>query len=123
MAQERDLTFITENIPPATSFIQSGKSLRAAYAGRKEAKYIVDAIQKGQDPTTIDPKNWATVRDGWKEEANKIYPDEGDYKVWLVAENGTTPVPIGSRVEFIGGIRENAGRNDIKPDTTPPPIL
>ena len=31
MAQEQDITFITEDIPGATSFIQSGRSLRFSF--------------------------------------------------------------------------------------------
>jgi hypothetical protein len=122
MAQEQDLTFITEDIPPATSFIQSGRNLRLSYIGRVEAGLITNMLIKEEDPNSIDAKTWASLRDAWKREAEILYPDEGDYKVWLVDEDGETPVPLGQRVEFIGGIRENPGRDDVNPETEEPEI-
>ena len=81
MAQEQDLTFITENIPPATSFIQSGKSLRLSHVGRQEATLITEMLKRGDDPNKINEKDWEKRRESWKREAQIIYPDEGDYKV------------------------------------------
>jgi hypothetical protein len=111
MAQEQDITFITEDIPPATSFIQSGKSLRATYAGRQEAKLITDMLLGGvEDPNKISEKQWQEFRADWKKEAEIKYPDEGDYKVWVLDPVTNDPVPIGEMVEFIGGdVRENPG--------------
>lgn len=117
MAQEQDITFITEDIPGATSFIQSGKSLRLYYAARQEAKYINEAVManiavpgSAVDPTTIDTKTWKSLRAGWKKDAEIKYPDEGDYKVWIVDPNTGAPAPLGEVVEFIGGdVRENPG--------------
>ena len=110
MAQEQDLTFITEDIPAATSFIQSGKSLRLSYIGRAEAKTITDMLLEKEDPNTIDEKTWTSLRSAWKKEAEILYPDEGDYKVWLIDPNTQEPVAIGEMVEFIGGeIREHPG--------------
>jgi hypothetical protein len=120
MAQEQDLTFITEDIPAATSFIQSGKSLRLSYMGRAEAKTITDMLLEEEDPNTIDEKTWTSLRSAWKKEAEILYPDEGDYKVWLVDEDGETPIPLGQRVEFIGGIRENPGKDDVNPEPEEP---
>jgi len=117
MAQEQDITFITEDIPPATSFIQSGRSLRVSYVGRKEAKYINDIIlqniadpKKQTDPNKITPEFWEMVRSNWKQEALIKYPDEGDYKVWIIDPVTNLPVPLGESVEYIGGdIRETPG--------------
>ena len=117
MAQEQDITFITEDIPGATSFIQSGRSLRLSYVARQEAKYINDAVManiaipgSAVDPTTIDAKTWESLRAVWKKDAEIKYPDEGDYKVWIVDPNTKLPVPLGEVVEFIGGdVRETPG--------------
>lgn len=117
MAQEQDITFITEDIPGATSFIQSGKSLRLSYVARQEAKYINDAVManiaipgSAVDPTTIDAKTWKNLRAGWKKDAEIKYPDEGDYKVWIIDPNTGLPAPLGEVVEFIGGdVRETPG--------------
>lgn len=117
MAQEQDITFITEDIPGATSFIQSGKSLRLSYVARQEAKYINDAVManiaipgSAVDPTTIDAKTWESLRAVWKKDAEIKYPDEGDYKVWIIDPNTGLPAPLGEVVEFIGGdVRETPG--------------
>jgi hypothetical protein len=117
MAQEQDITFITEDIPPITSFIQAGRSLRLSYAARKEAKYINDILlnniaNPGEfvDPTSFDEKHWETLRASWKQEANVRYPDEGDYRVWIIDPQTGNAVPLGEMVEFIGGdIRETPG--------------
>ena len=119
MAQEQDLTFITEDIPGATSIIQSGKSLRLGYVGRQEADYIKTIIDSGDKPEKISKKEWTKLRNSWKKEAEKIYPDEGDYKVWLVDVEAEKPIPVGSKVEFIGEVRENPGRDDASPEETP----
>ena len=117
MAQEQDITFITEDIPGATSFIQSGRSLRLNYAARQEAKYINEAVManiavpgSAIDPTTINAKIWKSLRAEWKKEAEIKYPDEGDYKVWIVDPNTGAPAPLGEVVEFIGGdVRQTPG--------------
>lgn len=122
MAQEQDLTFITDDIPEATSFIQSGRSLRLSYVARQEAKYINDAIianiavpGSAIDPNTIDAKTWESLRAEWKINAEVKYPDEGDYKVWLVDPNTNLPVVIGELVEFISGdVRETTGGSSCK---------
>lgn len=116
MAQEQDFTFITEDIPPATSFIQSGKSLRLSFVGRQEAALITEMLKKGNDPNKIDEKDWEKRRKNWKREAESVYPDEGDYKVWLIDPETKKPIPLGEKVEFIGGFRENEGRNDKNPE-------
>jgi hypothetical protein len=117
MAQEQDITFITEDIPGANSFVQSGRSLRLSYAARKEAKYINDILlnniaNPGEfvDPTSFDEKYWGTLRASWKQEANVRYPDEGDYRVWIIDPQTGNAVPLGEMVEFMGGdIRETPG--------------
>lgn len=111
MAQQNSITFITEDIPEATSFIQSGRNLRKSYAAREEAQYITEMIKKEtQDPNTIDPKVWENLKENWKKEAEIRYPDEGNYKVWLIDPNTQEPVVIGEMVEFIGGeVREHPG--------------
>lgn len=117
MAQEQDITFITEDIPGATSFIQSGRSLRLSYVARQEAKYINDAVManiaipgSAVDPTTIDAKTWENLKAEWKKEAEIKYPEQGDYKVWIIDPNTGLPAPLGEIVEFIGGdVRENPG--------------
>lgn len=122
MAQEQDITFITEDIPGATSFIQSGRSLRLSYAARQEAKYINEAIManiavpgSAIDPTTIDAKTWESMRAGWKKDAEVKYPEEGDYKVWIIDPNTGLPAPLGEVVEFIGGdVRETPGGGSCK---------
>ena len=116
MAQEQDLTFITENIPPATSFIQSGKSLRLSHVGRQEATLITEMLKRGDDPNKINEKDWEKRRESWKREAQIIYPDEGDYKVWLVDPETKKPIPLGEKVEFIGGFRENKGKDNPNPE-------
>lgn len=109
--QEQDLTFITEDIPGATSFIQSGKGLRLSYVIRRKAKFITDMLLGGiEDPNNITQKQWQSEIEKWKEDAKVQYPDEGDYKIWLVDVDGVTPIPLGTRVEFIGNdIRETPG--------------
>lgn len=117
MAQEQDITFITEDIPPITSFIQAGRSLRLSYVARQEAKYINDILisnvnnpTKQIDPTKITPEFWENIRKTWKSEALIKYPDDGDYKVWIIDPQTNTPVPLGEMVEFIGGdVRETPG--------------
>jgi hypothetical protein len=108
MAQQ-DLTFITENIPPTISFIQSGISLRLSYVIKKEAKYINDILinnianpSEAKDPNTIDSKTWDSLKKTWREEARIKYPDEGDYEVWLIDPETQDPVVIGEVVKFLG---------------------
>lgn len=120
MAQEQDITFITEDIPSATSFIQSGKSLRLSYAARQEAKYVNKAVVAEMAKTTtpgpaltsvnIDTKTLESLKAQWKKEAEIKYPDEGDYKVWIVDPNTGAPVALGEVVEFLGGdVRQTPG--------------
>jgi hypothetical protein len=106
-----NVTFISEDIPPATSFIQSGTGLRSSYAGRLEAKFITDMLIEGkEDPNKIPEQQWQELRSEWKKEAEIKYPDIGDYKIWLLDPETNEPVPIGEMVEFIGGdVRENPG--------------
>lgn len=116
MAQEQDLTFITGDIPSATSFIQSGKSLRRSYVGREEAKFITNILLEDGDPNLIDKKTWEENRENWKKEAEIKYPDEGDYKIWMIDIETNLPIPLGEKVEFIGGIRENKGKETENPE-------
>lgn len=116
MAQEQDLTFITEDIPPATSFFQSGRGLRLSYMGRQEALYITEAIGKEEDPNEITEEEWLILRESWKKEAEVTYPDEGIYKVWLIDPVSKLPIPIGSIVEYIGDKRESKGKEAENPE-------
>jgi hypothetical protein len=115
MSQEYEyppnVTFISEDIPPATSFMQSGKSLRASHAARLEAKFITDMLIEGEeDPNNIKEEQWQELRSEWKKEAELKFPDQGDYKIWLLDPETNEPVPIGEMVEFVGGaVRENPG--------------
>lgn len=115
MSQEYEyppnFTYIKEDIPPATSFMQSGKSLRASHAARLETKFITDMLIKGEeDPNNIKKEQWQELRSEWKKEAELKFPDQGDYKIWLLDPETNEPVPIGEMVEFVGGdARENPG--------------
>lgn len=117
MAEERDFTFIFDDIPPARNFIQSGESLRLSYMAKAEAQYINKILMDNIafpltpiDPTTISTKTWEDLRVLWRREAEIKYPDEGDYLVWLVDPITDVPVTIGDVFEFIGGeVRENPG--------------
>lgn len=104
-------TYIAEDIPPATNFIQSGTGLRSSYAGRQEAKFITDMLIEGEkDPNNVSEQQWQELRLEWKKEAEIKYPDIGDYKIWLLDPVTNEPVPLGEMVEFIGGdVRENPG--------------
>lgn len=122
MAQENSITYITEDIPASDSFIQSGRGLRLSYVARKEAKYINDILlqniktpNRTTDPTKISPEFWEAIRNTWKAEALIKYPDEGDYKVWIVDPKTGEAAPLGEVVEFIGGdVRENPGGKPCK---------
>lgn len=103
-------TFITEDIPPAKNFVQSGKGLRLSYAARQEAKLITDMLIEEEDPNRITKEEWTDFRAIWKREAEIKYPDEGDYRVWLIDPITEEPVLIGEVVEFMGGdVRNNVG--------------
>jgi hypothetical protein len=106
-----NFTFIPEEIPPATSFIQSSVGLRSSFVIRQQALLITDMIIKGgKDPNDITEQQWEEYKAEWKKEAEIKYPDIGDYKIWLVDPETKEPVPIGEVVEFIGGaVRDNPG--------------
>jgi hypothetical protein len=103
-------TFLADDGPPPTSFIQTGKELRLGYALRKESVFVTTILMDRQanpgDPTiefeNFDDKTWQGLRDEWKKEAEAAYPLEGDYIVHLVDETGA-PVPTGSLTEYMGG--------------------
>lgn len=118
MAQEQQITFITEDIAPATSFIQSGRSLRLSYVARQKSSYITTLlIEDVIDPLSISEKEWEDLESVWKKEAEIKYPDEGGYKVWLIDLETNLPVPLGEVVEFIGGdVRENKGEDIPNPE-------
>lgn len=122
MAQDYDITFITEDVPPSPNFIQSSKGLRVSYVARQEVKLItqmqiedIEAVKQGKikeprDLTQIKPSFWDLMKTTWKREAEIKYPDDGDYLVWIVDPVTGVPVPLGEVVEFIGGdIRNNPG--------------
>jgi hypothetical protein len=102
-------TFLADDGPVPTSYIQTGKELRLGYALRKESLFITTILMDRQanpgDPTdefeNYDDKTWQTIRDGWKREAEAAYPLDGDYIVHLIDDTGA-PVPTGSLVEYIG---------------------
>lgn len=107
-------TFLADDGPPPTSSIQSGKELRLGYALRQESVYVTTILMDREanpgDPTiefeNYDEKTWEILRDEWKKEAEGIYPEEGDYIVYLVDDTGT-PVTTGSLVEYVGGTSPN----------------
>lgn len=73
--------FITEEIPEATFFI----------ACRKELVHLF-AIRHSKGDTTKYNK--------YKNVAEKIFTEDGDYKVLLVDDKGNK-IPIGESIEFI----------------------
>ena len=102
-------TFLADDGPVPTSFIQTGKELRLGYALRKESLFITTILMDRQanpgDPTdefeNYSEKTWQSIREGWKREAEAAYPLDGDYIVHLIDDTGA-PVPTGSLVEYIG---------------------
>jgi hypothetical protein len=102
-------TFLADDGPLPTSFIQTGKELRLGYALRKESLFIttilIDRQANPGDPTdefeNYSDKTWQSIREGWKREAEAAYPLDGDYIVHLIDDTGA-PVPTGSLVEYIG---------------------
>jgi hypothetical protein len=107
-------TFLADEGPPPTSSIQSGKELRLGYVLRQESVYVTSILMDREanpgDPTiefeNYDEKTWESFRNEWKKEAEAIYPEEGDYIVYLVDDTGT-PVTTGSLVEYVGGTSPN----------------
>ena len=103
-------TFLADDGPVPTSYIQTGKELRLGYALRKESLFITTILMDRQanpgDPTdefeNYDDKTWQSIREGWKREAEAAYPLDGDYIVHLIDDTGA-PVPTGSLTEYMGG--------------------
>lgn len=109
-------TFILGDVPASDSFTQTGKSLRLGYVLRQESLFITNILLDRQanpgDPTIefelFSEKAWEGMRSNWAQDAEAVYPEEGDYLVWIIDPSTGDPVPLGSMVEFIGGeVREN----------------
>ena len=83
-----------------TYTIMSGDTLRNLHVSRQYGTQIVNWEKEGTVPSCVPTEELTELIEGWKKEAESLYPGEGDHRVRLLDEKGER-IPIGSEVEFI----------------------
>ena len=83
-----------------TYMVLSGDYLRKLHISKKYGTQVVNWVAEGTDPLCVPEQDMKDLLDTWTREAELMYPDEGDYRVRLIDEEGNR-LPIGSVVEFI----------------------
>ena len=85
-------------IPVYTIF--SGDTLRKLYISRQHTAQLNTWIAAGIEPSCVSATQVQNLLTDWKNDAMVLYPEEGDYRVRLLDENGVD-IPIGDDVEFL----------------------
>lgn len=108
------VTFITEPVTGRDYFIVSCNYLREAYVMKMTLIEYETLKESGRPPHTLSEEERKNMYYQKVAEAQAMYPDQGDYKVFILDEEGN-PVPMGFVVEFISApVREWQGVKNCK---------